>query len=195
MKKKWLIIALAMVFALGFMGCDDQKEKTVEPEDPHIQEMVQPEEETTAPEAAEAASNTQTITMGNVQMQIPSKWTQDNNESSEMTHVYKTADGNTVFTIEAMQAPAEVDSAVLGETTEEYISELGYAEIGYYDTTVGSSIEGKIIPVDKGDNPHGKYEQIITIGKGKTVVAICCEQSTDDFTEFNNALETVKFIN
>ena len=84
--------------------------------------------------------------------------------------------------------------AVLGEMTQKYAEQLGFGDVGYYDTTIAGSISGKIIPVDKEIHPQGKNQRIYTLGKGKTVVAISFLMDGDDFTEMNEALDTVHFM-
>lgn len=194
MKKKVLMVLMAVVFAFAFTlaGCGGSESE------PEEETTAAETEATTEAEATEAAgeelTGTQTIQMGNVEMDIPAAWVYDEAAGAEMTHVYKKADGSVEFQIEAMQASSEVDEAVLGEMTQKYAEQLGFGDVGYYDTTIAGSISGKIIPVDKEIHPQGKNQRIYTLGKGKTVVAISFLMDGDDFTEMNEALDTVHFM-
>ena len=196
MKKKALIVLLAVAFAFAFAGCggeeSGQTEETTAAEAETATEATTEEETTTA--AAEEQSGYQTIQMGNVEMDIPASWVLDEDDGAEMTHVYRNADGSVEFQIQAMQANSEVDDQVLGEMTQQYADEWGFGDVGYYDETIAGSIEGKIIPVDVTQHPDGKYQRIYTLGKDKTVVAISFTQDSDDFTEMNKAMETVHWL-
>ena len=203
MKKRFLIIIMAAAFAFAFAGCgDDEKAVTTSDDEAASMEAL---EDTTAEEteqtaeatAAEEPTGTQTITMGNVEMEIPAKWVYQESSSSDGEHVYATADGKTTFSIASGQTSEDINSETLAENTEQLVSELGYEDIGYYDTTVGKndSIEGKIIPVDKTQSANGMYQQVITIGKGKTFDILTCQVADYDYTDFNAALKTVRFIN
>ena len=199
MKKKALIIMVIAAFAFAFAGCDQntgsgQTEETT----------VQAEEETTATtEAAEEETTTadepegyQTITLGNVEMDIPAAWVFDSEDGSEMTHIYRNADGSVEFQIQAMQTGDEVTEQTLGEMTQQCADEWGYGDIGYYDTTLGGgAIEGKIIPVDPSQHPDGKFQRIYTLGKDKTFVSISFEQEGEDTAEMNKAVDSVHWLN
>ena len=197
MKKKALIVLLAVAFAFAFAGCggeeSGQTEETTAAEAETATEAAAEEETTTA--AAEEQSGYQTIQMGNVEMDIPASWVLDEDDGAEMTHVYRNADGSVEFQIQAMQANSEVDDQVLGEMTQQYADEWGFGDVGYYDETIAGSIEGKIIPVDKTQSANGMYQQVITIGKGKTFDILTCQVADYDYTDFNAALKTVRFIN
>ena len=197
--KKALIIMVIAAFAFAFAGCDQntgsgQTEETT----------VQAEEETTATtEAAEEETTTadepegyQTITLGNVEMDIPAAWVFDSEDGSEMTHIYRNADGSVEFQIQAMQTGDEVTEQTLGEMTQQCADEWGYGDIGYYDTTLGGgAIEGKIIPVDPSQHPDGKFQRIYTLGKDKTFVSISFEQEGEDTAEMNKAVDSVHWLN
>ena len=189
MKKKFMLIAVAVVFALGLTltGCGDSstEEETTEAETTT--------EAVTEEAAEEAPTGPQTINLGNVELTIPETWVYDDEDSSEMTRVYKTADGSMEFQIEAMQASSTVDDQVLGEMTQQYADEWGYGDIGYYDQDI-NGISGKIIPVDATQHPEGKNQRIYTMGKDKTVVALSFTMDGDDFTEMNEALGTVHWL-
>ena len=189
MKKKLLVLAVAAVFALGFglAGCGDSEAEEEAVETEAATEEV--EEET-----AEAPAGDQTIQMGNVEMTIPAAWVYDDEDSSEMTHVYKAADGSMEFQIEAIQAPDTIDGALLGQMTQQYADEWGYGDVGYYDQTIAGSIEGYIIPVDGTQHPEGKQQRIYTMGKDTTFVAISFTQDGEDFTEMNKAMDSVHWL-
>ena len=198
--KKIFIAMLITALCLAFAACGetgDTEETTAAAESETAAAETEAVTETDAEadaEGDEELSGYQTIQMGNVEMDIPASWEINSRAGSEMTHVYKTEDESVEFQIEAMQADADVDDAVLGEMTQEYAEECGFGEIGYYDTTIGGSIPGKIIPIDATQHPDGVYQRIYTLGKDKTVVAISFIQDSDDFTEMNKALDTVHFL-
>lgn len=191
MKKKFLVLAVAAVFALGFTlaGCGDAEteEEATEATEAATEEVTE--------EASEAVpTGDQVIQMGNVEMTIPAAWVYDEEEGAEMTHVYKAADGSMVFQIEAIQAPDTIDAALLGQMSQQYADEWGYGDIGYYDQTIAGTIEGKIIPVDATQHPDGKYQRIYLLGKDKTFVAISFTQDSQDFTEMNKAMDSVHWL-
>ena len=194
MKKKYLVLAVAVVFALGLTltGCDNSK--SVE-EDTGATEAETTTEAVTEEAAEEAApTGDQTIQMGNVEMTIPAAWVYDDDDSAEFTHVYKAADGSMDFQIQAIQAPDTIDAALLSEMTQQYADEWGFGDIGYYDQTIAGNIEGYIIPVDATQHPEGKQQRIYTMGKDKTFVAISFTQDGEDFTEMNKAMGTVHWL-
>ena len=192
MKKRFMVIAVAAVFALGLTlagcGSSENEEATETTEAETTTEAVTEE----ASEAAPAGD--QTIQMGNVEMTIPAAWVYDEEDGAEFTHVYKAADGSMEFQIQAIQAPQTMDAALLGEMTQQYADEWGYSDIGYYDDTFGDSIEGYIIPVDATQHPDGKQQRIYTMGKDKTFVAISFTQDGEDFTEMNKAMDSVHWL-
>jgi len=191
MKKKLFMIFMAFTMVLAFAGCGSDEQDAETGGDVSMEAME--EETTTAAVEKEDPTGMQTIELENVQMQIPAGWVYDESESSDKEHVYAAEDGRTVFSIEAIQTGEELDGAGMGSATESYLSELGYRDIGYHDTTVGGSIEGKRISVDKGTNPSGMNQQIVTVGKDRIFTVISCQQSGDDFSDFDAALRTVRF--
>lgn len=199
MKKIVLIMLLAAAFAFAFTGCSGsesgQTEETAEATETTETEAATEaaaEEETTT---AAVQEGTQTISMGNVEMDIPAAWVYDGDDSTEMAHIYRSADGSVEFQIQAMETGEDVTEETLGEMTQECANEWGYGDIGYNDVTLGGAIEGKIIPVDPSQNPDGKSQRIYTLGKDKTFVAISFEQEGEDTTEMNKALDSVHWLN
>ena len=199
MKKIVLIMLLAVAFAFAFTGCtgseSGQTEETTTAAEAETEAATEAaaEEETTT---AAVQEGTQTISMGNVEMDIPAAWVYDGDDSTEMAHIYRSADGTVEFQIQAMETGEDVTEETLGEMTQECANEWGYGDIGYNDVTLGGgAIEGKIIPVDASQNPDGKFQRIYTLGKDKTFVAISFEQEGEDTTEMNKALDSVHWLN
>lgn len=197
MKKKVLAVLMAAAFAFAFAGCgggtaSEQTDETTAA--PETEAATEATEETTTAAAEAEPTGDQTIQMGNVEMTIPAAWVYDEEDSSEMTHVYKNSDGSMEFQIEAIQASSDMNDQVLGEMTQEYADEWGFGDVGYYDDTIAGSIEGKIIPVDESQHPEGKNQRIYTMGKDKTFVAISFKQDSEDFSEMNKAMETVHWL-
>jgi len=198
MKKIVLIMLLAAAFAFAFTGCtgseSGQTEETTTAAEAETEAATEAaaEEETTT---AAVPEGTQTISMGNVEMDIPAAWVYDGDDSTEATHIYRSADGTVEFQIQAMETGEDVTEETLGEMTQECANEWGYGDIGYNDVTLGGAIEGKIIPVDPSQNPDGKFQRIYTLGKDKTFVAISFEQEGEDTTEMNKAVDSVHWVN
>lgn len=201
MKRIALIMMIVAAFAFALAGCtgteSGQTEDTTAATEAETEAEATTEaaqEETTT--AAAEAVGTQTITLGNVEMDIPENWVYDEEDGAEMTHIYKRADGSVEFQIQAMQTGDDVTEQTLGEMTQQCANEWGYGDIGYYDTTLGGgAIEGKIIPVDPSQHPDGKFQRIYTLGKDKTFVSISFEQDGEDTTEMNKAVDSVRWIN
>ena len=190
--KKILIAVLIMTFALSFAGCGDKSKSAVTNTNEPTEEMTEETTEQTDPVQENEPTGNQLIQMGNVQIQIPSKWEYSESDSKGSEDVYASRDGNTIFTIRSIQEESDLDGVALGESMEEYLEELGYQDIGYDDITV-AGIEGKFTSVDKSMNPNGMYQQLVGIGKGTTFTVISCQQTSDDFTEFDRALDTLSY--
>ncbi len=198
MKRIALIMMIVAAFAFALAGCSGtesgQTEDTTTATEAETEATTEAAQEETT--AAEEPTGTQTITMGNVEMDIPAAWVYDEEDGAEMTHIYRTADGSVEFQIQAMQTGDDVTEQTLGEMTQQCADEWGYGDIGYYDTTLGGgSIEGKIIPVDPSQHPDGKFQRIYTLGKDKTFVSISFEQEGEDTTDMNKAVDSVHWIN
>ncbi len=198
MKRIALIMMIAAAFAFALAGCtgteSGQTEDTTAATETETEATTDAAQEETT--AAEEPAGTQTITMGNVEMDIPAAWVYDEEDGAEMTHIYRNADGSVEFQIQAMQTGDDVTEQTLGEMTQQCANEWGYGDIGYYDTTLGGgSIEGKIIPVDPSQHPDGKFQRIYTLGKDKTFVSISFEQDGEDTTDMNKAVDSVRWIN
>ena len=200
MKRIALIMMIVAAFAFALAGCSGTE--SGQTEDNTAATEAETEAETTTEAAqeetttAEAPAGTQTITRGNVEMDIPAAWVYDEEDGAEMTHIYRTADGSVEFQIQAMQTGDDVTEQTLGEMSQQCANEWGYGDIGYYDTTLGGgAIEGKIIPVDSSQHPDGKFQRIYTLGKDKTFVSISFEQEGEDTTDMNKAVDSVHWIN
>ena len=198
MKRIALIMMIVAAFAFALAGCSGtesgQTEDTTAATETETEATTEAAQEETT--AAEEPAGTQTITMGNVEMDIPAAWVYDEEDGAEMTHIYRNADGSVEFQIQAMQTGDDVTEQTLGEMTQQCANEWGYGDIGYYDTTLGGgSIEGKIIPVDPSQHPDGKFQRIYTLGKDKTFVSISFEQEGEDTTDMNKAVDSVHWIN
>lgn len=197
MKRIALIMMIVAAFAFALAGCSgtesEQTEDTTAATEAETEATTEAAQEETT---AEEPEGYQTITMGNVEMDIPAAWVYDEEDGAEMTHIYRTADGSVEFQIQAMQTGDDVTEQTLGEMTQQCADEWGYGEIGYYDTTLGGdAIEGKIIPVDPSQHPDGKFQRIYTLGKDKTFVSISFEQDGEDTTEMNKAVDSVHWLN
>ena len=198
MKRIALIMMIVAAFAFALAGCSGtesgQTEDTTAATETETEATTEAAQEETT--AAEEPAGTQTITMGNVEMNIPAAWVYDEEDGAEMTHIYRNADGTVEFQIQAMQTGDDVTEQTLGEMTQQCADEWGFGDIGYYDTTLGGgSIEGKIIPVDPSQHPDGKFQRIYTLGKDKTFVSISFEQEGEDTTDMNKAVDSVHWIN
>ena len=198
MKRIALIMMIVAAFAFALAGCSGtesgQTEDTTAATETETEATTEAAQEETT--AAEEPAGTQTITMGNVEMDIPAAWVYDEEDGAEMTHIYRNADGSVEFQIQAMQTGDDVTEQTLGEMTQQCADEWGYGDIGYYDTTLGGgSIEGKIIPVDPSQHPDGKFQRIYTLGKDKTFVSISFEQEGEDTTDMNKAVDSVHWLN
>ena len=198
MKRIALIMMLVAAFAFALAGCSGtesgQTEDTTAATETETEATTEAAQEETT--AAEEPAGTQTITMGNVEMDIPAAWVYDEEDGAEMTHIYRNADGSVEFQIQAMQTGDDVTEQTLGEMTQQCADEWGFGDIGYYDTTLGGgAIEGKIIPVDPSQHPDGKFQRIYTLGKDKTFVSISFEQEGEDTTDMNKAVDSVHWIN
>ena len=198
MKRIALIMMIVAAFAFALAGCSGtesgQTEDTTAATETETEATTEAAQEETT--AAEEPAGTQTITMGNVEMNIPAAWIYDEEDGAEMTHIYRNADGTVEFQIQAMQTGDDVTEQTLGEMTQQCADEWGFGDIGYYDTTLGGgAIEGKIIPVDPSQHPDGKFQRIYTLGKDKTFVSISFEQEGDDTTDMNKAVDSVHWIN
>jgi len=198
MKRIALIMMIVAAFAFALAGCSGtesgQTEDTTAATETETEATTEAAQEETT--AAEEPAGTQTITMGNVEMDIPAAWVYDEEDGAEMTHIYRNADGSVEFQIQAMQTGDDVTEQTLGEMTQQCADEWGFGDIGYYDTTLGGgSIEGKIIPVDPSQHPDGKFQRIYTLGKDKTFVSISFEQEGEDTTDMNKAVDSVHWIN
>ena len=198
MKRIALIMMIVAAFAFALAGCSGtesgQTEDTTAATETETEATTEAAQEETT--AAEEPAGTQTITMGNVEMDIPAAWVYDEEDGAEMTHIYRNADGSVEFQIQAMQTGDDVTEQTLGEMTQQCADEWGYGDIGYYDTTLGGgAIEGKIIPVDPSQHPDGKFQRIYTLGKDKTFVSISFEQEGEDTTDMNKAVDSVHWIN
>lgn len=198
MKRIALIMMIVAAFAFALAGCSGtesgQTEDTTAATETETEATTDAAQEETT--AAEEPAGTQTITMGNVEMDIPAAWVYDEEDGAEMTHIYRNADGSVEFQIQAMQTGDDVTEQTLGEMTQQCADEWGYGDIGYYDTTLGGgSIEGKIIPVDPSQHPDGKFQRIYTLGKDKTFVSISFEQEGEDTTDMNKAVDSVHWLN
>lgn len=197
MKKTGLILMITAAFAFALAGCGEtdsgQTEDTTAAAEAETEAVTEAaEEETTAAETA----GTQTITMGNVEMDIPQAWVYDSEDGSEMTHIYRSEDGSVEFQIQAMQTGDEVTEQTLGEMTQQCADEWGYGDIGYNDMKLGGgAIDGKIIPVDPSQHPDGKFQRIYTLGKDRTFVILSFEQDGEDTTDMNNAVDSVHWLN
>lgn len=197
MKRIALLMMIAAAFAFALAGCggteSEQTEDTTAATEAETEAATEATQEKTT--AAEAPAGTQTITMGNVEMDIPAAWVYDEEDSAEMTHIYRTADGSVEFQIQARQTGDDVTEKTLGEMTQQCVDEWGYGDIGYYDTTLGGgSIEGKIIPVDPSQHSDGKFQRIYTLGKDKTFVSISFEQKGEDTTEIDKAVDSIHWL-
>jgi len=198
MKRIALIMMIVAAFAFALAGCSGtesgQTEDTTAATETETEATTEAAQEETT--AAEEPAGTQTITMGNVEMDIPAAWVYDEEDGAEMTHIYRNADGSVEFQIQAMQTGDDVTEQTLGEMTQQCADEWGFGDIGYYDTTLGGgAIEGKIIPVDPSQHPDGKFQRIYTLGKDKTFVSISFEQEGEDTTDMNKAVDSVHWIN
>ena len=198
MKRIALIMMIVAAFAFALAGCSGtesgQTEDTTAATETETEATTEAAQEETT--AAEEPAGTQTITMGNVEMNIPAAWIYDEEDGAEMTHIYRNADGTVEFQIQAMQTGDDVTEQTLGEMTQQCADEWGFGDIGYYDTTLGGgAIEGKIIPVDPSQHPDGKFQRIYTLGKDKTFVSISFEQEGDDTTDMNKAVDSVHWVN
>jgi len=198
MKRIALIMMIVAAFAFALAGCSGtesgQTEDTTAATETETEATTEAAQEETT--AAEEPAGTQTITMGNVEMNIPAAWVYDEEDGAEMTHIYRNADGTVEFQIQAMQTGDDVTEQTLGEMTQQCADEWGFGDIGYYDTTLGGgAIEGKIIPVDPSQHPDGKFQRIYTLGKDKTFVSISFEQEGEDTTDMNKAVDSVHWIN
>ena len=200
MKRIALIMMIVAAFAFALAGCSGTESGQTEDNTAATEAETEAETTTEAAQeettAAEEPTGTQTITMGNVEMDIPAAWVYDEEDGAEMTHIYRTADGSVEFQIQAMQTGDDVTEQTLGEMTQQCADEWGYGDIGYYDTTLGGgAIEGKIIPVDSSQHPDGKFQRIYTLGKDKTFVSISFEQEGEDTTDMNKAVDSVHWVN
>ena len=198
MKRIALIMMIVAAFAFALAGCSGtesgQTEDTTAATETETEATTEAAQEETT--AAEEPAGTQTITMGNVEMDIPAAWVYDEEDGAEMTHIYRNADGSVEFQIQAMQTGDDVTEQTLGEMTQQCADEWGFGDIGYYDTTLGGgAIEGKIIPVDPSQHPDGKFQRIYTLGKDKTFVSISFEQDGEDTTDMNKAVDSVHWLN
>ena len=200
MKRIALIMMIVAAFAFALAGCSGTESGQTEENTAATEAETEAEATTEAAQeettAAEKPTGTQTITMGNVEMDIPAAWVYDAEDGAEMTHIYRNADGSVEFQIQAMQTGDDVTEQTLGEMTQQCADEWGYGDIGYYDTTLGGgAIEGKIIPVDPSQHPDGKFQRIYTLGKDKTFVSISFEQEGEDTTDMNKAVDSVHWLN
>lgn len=190
MKKRVLIILMAMAFAFSLAGCGDETKDETSATKADETTTEATEETTLAAAQENEPTGNQIISMGNLEMQIPSKW-EYSGDSNDREEIYVSADGSTEFSIEMIQKNDDQSEEGLAESAAEYLEEMGYEEIGYDDMTVGSGIEAKFTSVDKSLNPNGMYQQLVTMGKGATFYVLSCQQDNDDFTDFDRALDTI----
>ncbi len=190
MKKRVLIILMAMAFAFSLAGCGEETKGETSASNAEETTVEATEETTLAAAQENEPTGNQIISMGSLEMQIPSKW-EYSGDSSDKEEIYASADGSTEFSIEMIQKNDDQSEEGLAESAMEYLQEMGYEEIGYDDMTVGSGMEAKFTSVDKSMNPNGKYQQLVAMGKGATFYVLSCQQDSDDFTDFDRALDTI----
>ena len=102
MKKRVLIILMAMAFAFSLAGCGEETKGETSASNADETTAETTEETTLAAAQENEPTGNQIISMGSLEMQIPSKW-EYSGDSSDKEGIYASADGSTEFSIEMIQ--------------------------------------------------------------------------------------------